>query len=115
MNSSYEVLIVTILTLIFGITARFLLSKLRHTSRPALRFGLMAGLFLLYTLVLMLMLNRVYLSMLHINADIREYHRAVITTLCAVNTVVIFTALLYQSVRGKHRLSGDDKMKLMDL
>jgi len=115
MNNSYETLLTAILTLTLGIGARVLLARLLHTHRPAARFRLMAGLFLLYTLAVMLMLWQVYLHMIHINATVQEYHKAVLITVCAANTVVIFIAILYRSIRGKHRLSGDDKMKLMDL
>ena len=115
MNNNYETLLIAIATIILGIAGRFLFMRLFQSSRPATRFRIIAGLFLLYTLVMLLMLWQIYLSMQHMNATIQDYHHSVIMVVCAINTVVFFIGILYYAIRGKHQLSGNDKMKLMDM
>lgn len=115
MSHTNELIVISVLTITLAIIGRILLSRFLHTDRPAVRFWSMAGLFLLYTLALVLMLNQAYLFMADMNAAIGDYHKVVILTICSANIVVAFIALANYFIRGKHRLSGDDKMKLMDL
>ena len=115
MNSTHELIIISVLTIALAITARLLLTWLIRSSRPAVRFRLMIGLFLLYTVAIILMLWQVYLFMIGMEATIEEYHKAVITSFCGINIAVIFIAVAYQVIRGKHRLSDTDRMKLMDM
>ena len=115
MNNNYETLLIPMLTIALGIAGRLLITRFLHTHRPAARFRIMAELFLLYTLALILMLRQVYLYMLQIHGSIHEYHQAVILTVCSINIAVLFLAVVYWAIRGKHRLSGSDRMKLMDM
>ena len=115
MINSYETLLIPVFIIALAITGRLLLARLSHPSRPSTRFRIMAELFLLYTLALVLMLRQVYFYVLQMNGSIGDYHRAAIISVCSINAAVLFLAITYWAVRGKHRLSDNDKMKLMDM
>lgn len=115
MNNSYYPLLMVLLIVALGIGGRILLMRLVHTACPSLRFRIKAALFVLYTLALILMLRQVYLSVLHAEGSVTDLYQAMLLTLCAANTAVLFVAFLYRTLAGKHRLSGSDKMRLMDL
>lgn len=112
-GNSYEILIVS--AVILGLMARYFLARLWNETRLSARLGMIAGLFLVYTAGLMLMLWQVYHYIADKEGSIGSYYHMVMLTVPAVNTIVLFAGVLYYFVRGKRKLSGTDKMKLMDL
>lgn len=75
----------------------------------------MAGLFMVYTAGLLLTLSQVYCYMLDTGGSLQSYHQLTMLALFMANIVVIFAGIFYYVIRGKRKLSREDKMKLMDL
>lgn len=115
MINDYGITGLFILAIIPGVAARLLLVQLLHTTKVSVRFGIAGGLFLLYTMGLILLLRQTYIYALEVNASVQHYHQIVILTLVIANIIVFFAGILYFAMRGKHRLSPADKMKLKDL
>lgn len=115
MTSYEEIIGLLVLAIILGVAARFLLAQLLHTTKASVRFGIAGGLFSLYTIGLILFLRQTYIHAQGVNASLQYYHQAVILTIVIANIIVLFAGILYFTMRGKHRLSPEDKMKLKDL
>ena len=107
--------IIGLFVLVIILAARLLLARLLHTTKASVRFGIAGGLFFLYTIGLILFLRQTYIHALGVKASLQYYHQAVILTIVIANIIVLFAGILYFTIRGKHRLSPADKMKLKDL
>lgn len=113
--NNYEMIGSILLALVLGVALKILLAQLLHTTKDSTRLAIIAGLFLVYTVGLMLLLRQTYIYVLSINANVEYYHQAVILTIVIANIIVFFVGFIYRAVCGKHRLSYVDKMKLKAL
>ncbi|MDE6891079.1 MAG: hypothetical protein K2P30_16815 [Lachnospiraceae bacterium] len=105
----------SILAVGLGLLARYFLAGLWNATQPFCRLGMIAGLFLVYTAGLSLLLHRVYRYVSATGGSVQSYHHLAILALLMANTIVCFVGIFYYMIRGKRKLSGEDKMKLMDL
>lgn len=98
-----------------AVTARVLTEMLVKTKQRKMRFGSAAGLFLLYTLGLMLVLYSVCYQMSGVGFSLGDYHRRVVLSVLAWNLAVFLMGCMCYAKKGKHKLSDADKMKLLDM
>lgn len=107
--------VLSILAVGLGLMARYFLSRLWRSEQPTVRLRAMAGLLAVYTAALMLVLWQAYQYILNTEGSVQSYHHLVLLIIFMFNVIVLFVGIFFCIIRGKRRLSGADKMKLMDL
>lgn len=104
-----------VLVLAVAVAARVLAAGMAGTKSRKFRFGMVAGLFFLYTMGLFMVLYSVYDEMLGKDFEMAEYHEMVTIAILGYNTAVFIMGCISYVRNGKHRLSDAEKMKLLDM
>lgn len=104
-----------LLAVMLAIAARILTMMLARTKQRSTQFGIAAGLFLLYTMGLMLVLYSACYQMPGVNFSLRDYHQRVVLAVLGWNVAVFLIGCMCYVKRGKHKLSDEEKMKLQDM
>lgn len=108
-------LVYVLLVLAAAVAARVLAAGMAGTKSRKFRFGMMAGLFFLYTMGLFIVLYSVYDEMLGKDFGLAEYHQMVTIAILGYNTAVFIMGCISYVRNRKHRLSDAEKMKLQDM